>query len=163
MQQERGKACERFSQARTEVSAEYTPEITFELARCLEQLGRVQEAEEWYQQIPLSFDRAAEGVRSLVALALDRGDFQQAEFWISKGRELFPAAFMESWVALADARIAIGRNDSTAALAALTAAEARFPPSDPSLQLMRADVERFLWETRSSAQLASTGSEEGSR
>lgn len=163
LQGEGGKACERFSHAREEVSADYKPEITFELARCLERIGRAQEAVEWYQQIPLSFDRAAEGLRSLVTLALDRGDHQQAEFWIKKGKELFPTPFMESWVALADARIAIGNNDAATALSVLTAAEERFPPSDSSLQLMRAEVEQFLWQVRAAPLSGSSRREEGSR
>ncbi len=140
-----GRACKHLSQAVDESPEETLGELHFELGSCFERVGRSEEARAMFERIPLEHDRAPEAVRHLVVLALEQNLPEQADFWLRKGRELFPDKFIDSWVSYVQAVVATRLGRLAEAKVLLDAATAQYPPSDPWFQLLRAVVEQALW------------------
>jgi tetratricopeptide (TPR) repeat protein len=141
-----GAACRHLSQAAEESGREQLPEVSFELATCLQKTGRLKEAAESLERIPLDDERASSALRALATIALEMKDFEGAGFWLSKGRELFPSQFLDSWVDYAQVVVAanLERSDDVARM--LKESTDRLPPSDPWFQLLRAVAEAYLWQ-----------------
>lgn len=136
------------SQAIDEAANEDIPEYHFLRAECRIQLGKRDDARIDLEAIPLEHPRTADAVRKLAQIALDSGQFEEAQFWLRKGRKDFPEKFADSWVDYGLVRAALGNSDQTAARSAREDARKRLAPSDPWLNLLEAESEASAWQER---------------
>lgn len=136
------------SQAIEEASNEDLPEYHFLRAQCRTLLGKRDDARVDLEAIPLEHPRTPDAVRDLAKLALDSGLFEEAQFWLRKGRRDFPERFADSWVDYGLVRAALGNSDQTTARAAREEARKRLAPSDPWLNLLEAESEESAWRER---------------
>lgn len=139
---------ERYTQAILEADPESKPELFFLLGRVQVELGKYDAARENLERIPLSHDRAADGLRLLARLATEQNSFAAAARWLERGRHDFPDAFLDSWTDYIMLRGAIERGDKDALHLIRTQAETRYPASDPWLALMVAAAEEYEWKER---------------
>jgi len=140
-----GAAEEKYLKAVSQAHSEEKGEIYFLLAQCQLRLGKLKEARLSFEQVPLSHDRAAAAMRHLAEIALEEGRFDQASFWLQKGREEFPNSFLDSWVDYALVQAAIYKNDRRRVEQLQKNAEQKYPPSDSWLVLLNAAAEAFYW------------------
>jgi tetratricopeptide (TPR) repeat protein len=162
-QENLGPACTKLTQASEEAGESQLPDIFFSLGGCQKKMGALDEARASYEHIPLEHDKASSAVRALATLALELKRYPQAEFWLMKGRELFPERFLDGWVDYAHMTILTeqGRGDEVRTL--LAQATERYPQSDGWFQLLRSRAELFLWKASrapaspSESEVASTG------
>ena len=131
-----------------QASSEDIAEYHFLRAECRMQLGKRDEARIDLEAIPLEHARTPDAVRYLAQLALDSGQFEEAQFWLRKGRRDFPERFADSWVDYGLVRAALGNSDQTAAREARQEARKRLAPSDPWLNLLEAASEESAWRER---------------
>jgi tetratricopeptide (TPR) repeat protein len=138
-------ARERYSRAILNVADNEKPEVYFLLGRAQFDLGDYGAARDNFERVPVDHPRAAEAIRGLAEASLKVGDFAQASFWLTQGRERFPQRFLDSWVDYALVRCAIGQKEPSAIANLRTDAEQRLPPSDNWLILMQGMAEAFEW------------------
>lgn len=112
------------------------------------ELGKYDLAKKSYESIPIQHPKAPEAMRALAKLALQQGSPESVEFWLSKGREQFPDAFIDSWVDFALASAAIQQHDDKKLNEVLESATKRFPPSDQWYNLTLALNEEYEWNKR---------------
>jgi tetratricopeptide (TPR) repeat protein len=133
-----GPAEEKYIQAQAESDTDDKPEISFLLARCQKRLGKYAEAISNFEKVPLRNVRTAEAIRNLGELAMDSGRFDDAEFWLQKGRADYPDDFLDSWVDYALLKIAISKNDLEKVNNIYTDSSKRYAPSDHWYTLLAA-------------------------
>ena len=136
------------SAAIEQASGEEVAEYHFLRAECRLQLGKRDDARVDLEAIPLEHARTPDAVRYLAQLALDTGQFEEAQFWLRKGRRDFPERFADSWVDYGLVRAALGNSDQVAARQAREEARQRLAPSDPWLNLLEAASEESAWRER---------------
>lgn len=142
-----GSAAEKYQQSLKELPQEERFDAYFHYGQCLARLGKLKQAQENFQLLPMTHERAPEALRSLAAIALDQNDYSRADFWLGRGRDNFPNSFLDSWVDYAQAKIAISQSSPKKVAKILAYAQQKYPPSDPWLNLTEAAVETFYWQT----------------
>jgi tetratricopeptide (TPR) repeat protein len=145
-QNDLGRACEKLGQASREGGELQLPDIFFSLGSCQKKMGALEEAKDSYEHIPLDHEKAPSAIRALAALALDLKRYPQGEFWLMKGRELFPQQFLDGWVDYAHMTILTEQDRASDVRELLAQASERYPQSDGWFQLLRARAEIYLWK-----------------
>lgn len=138
-----GPAEEQYLKSAEEADPDERAEIYYLLARTQMKLGKSKEASENFQKVPLRSDRTAQSVRGLAEVSLDTQHFDEAEFWLNKGRTDFPDDFLDSWVDYALVRIAISQDKPEKVSSIFTDASKRYAPSDHWFNLLNAAVEAY--------------------
>lgn len=119
-------------------------DIAYQLAELQNQLGKWDEAKQYLRTIGEDDERAAEALRLLSQICLARNEYEDAERWITQGRQQFPEQFNDSWTFYARGVLAAQKNDETSLLQVVTEAQQKFAPSDPWLTILDAEQEAFL-------------------
>ncbi|MEI2763971.1 hypothetical protein [Methanothrix soehngenii] len=163
-QNDLGRACEKLVQATQEGGETQLPDIFFSLGTCQKRMGALDEARESFEHIPLDHEKAPSAVRALAALALELKRYPQSEFWLMKGRELFPQYFLDGWVDYTHMIIVTEQARDSEVRELLAHATERYPQSDGWFQLLRARAEMYLWKASrapppEAASLPAAGSE----
>ncbi len=120
-------------------------DIHYLLAQAQQYLGKLEEAQRHYEFIPAQHEKAGTAIRELARIAMQRGNYDHAEFWLTRGRADFPDEFLDSWVdyALGESLLRQGKKEDLVRI--LDAAEKRYPPSDPWITLLKAAAESGFW------------------
>lgn len=140
-----GKAETKFTNALEEVRPEEQAHVHYMLGVCQLKLGKIDQAREHFEQIPLDSDDTPMTIRYLAMIALDQGNYQQADFWLKRGRAEFPEAFLDSWVDYALTQAAVQLDNLEEVRVIQTEASQKYPPSDHWLTLLQAAVEAYEW------------------
>ena len=122
------------------------PEVHYLLGVCQMKLGRLSEARQNFEQVPLEHPRTPETLRSLAELSLQEGRHAQAIFWLNKGRKDYPDQFLDCWVDYTLLRAAAQMNDAKQVRRLQEEAQNKYPPSDHWLTLLNAAAESFNWQ-----------------
>jgi tetratricopeptide (TPR) repeat protein len=130
-----------------ESSPDLLPRIAFLQGNVLLSLKRVEDARLAFEKVPVEHELARQAVRNLAMLALETADFEQAEFWLLRGKEQHPSLFVDSWVDLALLKIAISRKDEEQIDQIVRDAAKHYPPSDPWFTLLDAVAQEFLYRS----------------
>ena len=161
---QQGAAQDKYMQALQESEGDSIPGIHFRLGMTQLSLGRLDEARAEFEQVPLRHEQAAPAIRSLAEIALQQGQYEQAAFWLERGRALFPERFLDSWVDYALVQVAVGNHDKERVRELQVAATKKYPPSDYWYTLLSSAVEAFLWdESRHSSVTSSATQSEAAR
>ena len=140
-----GSACQKFSKALEEALPAERPEIEFRIGKCERRLGKYEESVEHFQNIPIHHPKTPEAVKNLAHVSLELKKYEQAAFWLAKGRQEFPDKFLDSWVDYALMQVAIHENDTEKVNAIRQEAKEKFPPSDAWYALLDAAAEAYRW------------------
>jgi tetratricopeptide (TPR) repeat protein len=143
-----GTAEEKFLTALAEADESDKPEIHFALGTVEMKLGKYTQAEEHFQAVPTDHDRTPQAVRNLAAIALDTQQYDKAQFWLEKGKQEYPDAFLDSWADYGLVQVALSKSDLLTARQVAEQAAKQYPPSDPWLLLMQASLELSEWDRR---------------
>ena len=152
-----GSACTKLKQASEEGGDAQLPDVYFRLGSCQRHLGALDDARESFERVPLQHEKAASAIRALATIALDLKRFPQAEFWLAKGKELFPQEFLDGWVDYAKMIALTEQSREQDVKELLSRAAERYPESDGWFQLLRARAELFLWKSARSERALSRG------
>lgn len=133
------------------VSDENSGDLHYSIGSAAMVLGQLDKAEDHLTKIPVRHARSALAIKSLGIIALENRRYQEVIFWLNKGREEYPDAFLDSWVdyALTKSYSAIGEPQKATETA--SKASAMYPPSDGWLILLQSISEQAKWRTDSSA------------
>ena len=137
---------EKFEKALVEASSEDLGMVHFELGVVEEALGKNQEAKEHFEKVPLEHEKTPLAIRHLAMLALGESRFDEALFWLEKGRKDYRDSFLDSWVDYARVEAAIGLNDADKVRTVRVEAAKQYPPSDKWFNLLEAAAEGFEWK-----------------
>ncbi|MGA1191486.1 MAG: tetratricopeptide repeat protein [Bdellovibrionota bacterium] len=140
-----GPAKANYSDAFEEVSEELIAEVAFRLAEVERKLGNLEEATDFYRKVPVSHERAPEAMRALSEVSLQAKDYTGVQLWLTKGRELYPDHFLDSWVEYALARSAFEMDDLRTLQKIREAATEKYPTSDSWITLLHALAEKAEW------------------
>lgn len=143
-----GIAEKKYEHALTESADALKADVHYLLGRCQMELARFSEAKVHFESLPVTHSRTPDALRYLATIALNSGAFEDAEFWLVRGREHFPDHFIDSWVDYALARVAMHKNDSERVSEIYEEAATKFPPSDHWLNLLAAANESYHWNRR---------------
>lgn len=121
------------------------PELHFRIAMVEMRLGKTEEARAHLEKVPLRHEHTPAAMRFLSQLALDRKNYKEAEFWLSRGRREYPDSFLDSWVDYVLMRIGISEEDDKKIKEVLQSATGKYPPSDEWLTLLKAASEAYYW------------------
>lgn len=152
-----GAAQSMYTQALAEASEEMTADIHYLLGRCLVKLDKTQEAAQHFESLPLSHVNSPRAIRELSHIAFARRNFEDVEFWLTKGKEHFPDHFIDSWVEYALVHAAMQRNDGDAIVKIKEEATQKYPPSDHWLNLLNSAVEGYYWQRKAKFQEGHNG------
>lgn len=141
-----GPAEDKYVKAIEEGEIDDKGDMHFMLGRCLQKLGKNAAARENLEKVPLRHDKTAKAVRALAELSLAEHEYDQAEFWLGKGRQDYADEFLDSWVDYALMQVAISRSDQERARLILEESKKKYPPSDHWLNLLSAAEESFMWQ-----------------
>ena len=136
----------KISQALEEASDEDLPEINYMLGTVQSALGKNEDARRCFERIPLEHERTSEAIRQLAVLSLQTAHFEDAIFWIEKGKKDFHDNFLDSWVDYVELQAAIGMDDIAKVRAVRAQASTEYPPSDKWLNLLDAAAEAYEWK-----------------
>lgn len=139
-------AREKFEKALEEAQTLDQGEVHFALAQCSQRLGKYDQAQEHFEAIPLAHSRGGDAMRGLAQVALERGEYAQAIFWLTRGRSDHPDQFLDSWVDYAMVQAAIGQKDVEVVRQTRAAALAKYAPSDAWLILLESAAEAYEQE-----------------
>jgi len=140
-----GAAEEKLKLAVVGADSEDSISAHFMLAECQLLLGKPTDARQNYQAVPINHEHAPGAIRGLAEVALQLGESNTVEFWLNKGREVYPDRFLDSWVDFALLEAAVKQNDPVKAIAVQVSANNKYPPSDQWLTLLNATAEGFAW------------------
>ncbi|MCB0318484.1 MAG: tetratricopeptide repeat protein [Bdellovibrionales bacterium] len=140
-----GSACQKYTKALDEALPPEKPEIEFSIGKCERQLGKYKEAINHFQRIPIYHQKTPEAVKNLAHVSLELKEYDQAAFWLAKGKQEFPSSFLDSWVDYALMQIAIHQNDSEQVKNLREQAKEKYPPSDAWFALLEAAAEAYEW------------------
>lgn len=141
-----GAAEQKYMHALEESPAEEQPEVYYRLGLCRMKLGKPDEAQKSFQNVPVRHERSASSIRSLAELALEEKDFETAQHWLSLGRKEFPDQFLDSWVDYALVQVAVAAKDGKRVRSIRAEASNKYPPSDPWLTLLDSAAEAYEWK-----------------
>ncbi|NBW41188.1 hypothetical protein EBR25_09330 [bacterium] len=136
-----------YLQAFDEVSEELIADTAFRIAEVERHLGNLEEAISFYRKVPVSHERAPEAMRALSEVALQLKDYGGVRVWLTKGRELYPDYFLDSWVEYALGRSAFELDEIRALKKIRQAAAEKYPLSDSWITLLNALAESAEWNT----------------
>ena len=129
------------------VRPESEGDLRFTLATCQMQLGKLTEAKDNFELVPLRHNKGVTAIRSLASIAFELRKYEEAIFWLNKGREEFAESFLDSWVDYALVK-SYGEMNSLKELKDTYAqAQQKYPPSDPWFILLQAVAEENLWSS----------------
>ncbi len=137
---------EKLAKALEESSIEDLGTIHYETGLVKEALGKIQEAREHFEKVPLEHEKTPLAMRHLATLALQDGKYADALFWLEKGRKDFRDNFLDSWVDYAQVQAAIGLNNVDKVRSIRAEAQKQFPPSDKWFSLLEAAAEGYEWK-----------------
>ena len=140
-----GSSCQKFANALEEALPTERPEIEFRMGKCERRLGKYKEAVEHFQNIPIHHPNTPEAVKNLAHVSLELKQYDQAAFWLAKGRQEFPNKFLDSWVDYALMQVAIHENDTEKVISLRKEAKEKYPPSDAWYALLDAAAEAYEW------------------
>ncbi len=140
-----GAAEHKYLKALEESPEADAPAIHYLLGVAQQKLGKLKEARENLEKIPLYHDDTPNALRRLAEISLAEKKFEEAAFWLKRGRRDYPESFLDSWVEYALLEIAIQRKDKTAVAQIQEAAQQKYPPSDAWLSLLNAAAEEYRW------------------
>lgn len=143
-----GAAEQKYLEALQEASTALLPDIHYLLGECRIRLGKLEDARENFEHVPLEHARTAEAIRRLAELALKGEEYEHAAFWLEKGRSEHPDSFLDSWVDYALVRVAIAQNDRKRVRELRSAASKKYPPSDYWFTLLDAAAEQHEWRKK---------------
>jgi tetratricopeptide (TPR) repeat protein len=143
-----GAAEDKYLKALSECGAGEQADIHFLLGACEMKLGRLDQASAHLEEVPMDHERAPAAIRHLVEIALERKQDKEAQFWLTRGREMFPERFLDSWVDYALVQAAIRTGNAQQVESVRADANRKFPPSDPWLTLLNAASESFYWQSK---------------
>lgn len=149
-----GMAEEKYLHAAEEAASVDQPQVYFRLGECRFKLGKLGQARESFEKIPLQHEQAPHAIRYLAEVALQQKRYEQASFWLEHGREKFPEKFLDSWVDYALMQSAIYESQESKVRDLADAASKRYPPSDSWNVLLQAAAEAYLWSSAKSQPLA---------
>jgi tetratricopeptide (TPR) repeat protein len=144
-------ALRKLEQALTGVSNEHAGDLHYSIGSAAMILGQLEKAEDHFTQIPVRHVRSALAIKSLGTIALENRKYQEVIFWLNKGREEYPDAFLDSWVDYALTKSYSSIGESQKATETATKAAAMYPPSDGWLILLQSISEQAKWRTDASA------------
>jgi len=136
----------KITQALEEASDEDLPEVNYMLGTVRAALGKNDEARQNFEKIPLEHERTSEAIRQLAVLSLQTAHFEDAIFWLEKGKKDFHDSFLDSWVDYVELQAAIGLDDVEKVRAVRTQAATEYPPSDKWFNLLEAAAEAYEWK-----------------
>lgn len=140
-----GSAEPKLVQAMAEGSVQDLPNIAFSLARTQRKLGKYDDAIEVLKSVPIEHERASEALRMIADISFSQGKDTDGAFWLTKGKELFPDNFVDSWVSYGLLRGAIADKDTEKVIEISKNAASRYAPSDYWFTLLDALAETYLW------------------
>jgi tetratricopeptide (TPR) repeat protein len=143
-----GAAEQKLEAARTDADEVDKAEINFALGMVEMRIGKLEKADECLKAIPAQHDRSAAAVRALASIALQTNQTERARFWIEKGKNAYPEAFLDSWAEYGLMQVAVANGDLPTARRLVQEAQKNYPPSDSWLILMRAALEESEWGRR---------------
>lgn len=138
-------AQDKLIEALEHVSPESEGDLRYLLASCQMQMGRLEQAKENFELVPLRHARGSLAIRGLASIAFETEKFDEAVFWLLKGREEFPESFLDSWIDYALVKSYGELKNDKELKSTYEQALKKFPPSDPWLILLQAVAEEFLW------------------
>lgn len=136
---------QRLSAALEEAKPEDLGEVHYRLAECQLKLSKLEQARKNFESIEIGHELIPQALRHLAQIALDSGNFQSAEFWLSKGRAEYPDSFLDSWVDYALVQVAIHLDDQARVRSVQQQAQQRYAPADFWLNLLNAASEGYFW------------------
>ena len=136
---------EKFLEALADAELEDKPELYFQIAKSQMRLGKSEIARDNLEKIPLRNEHTPQAMRFLAQLALDSKNYEEAEFWLTRGRSEYPESFLDSWVDYVLIRSAIHSGQEKEVSSILEDAKKKYPPSDDWLGLLIAAAEAYLW------------------
>lgn len=122
------------------------PEANLLLGRCLLAQGRWSDAMERFGMLPLDNPYSDEAIKYLAEAALMGEKYDKLGYWLAKGREIYPSAFLDAWTDYALMKSAIAENNVNKVREVRETATKRFPPSDPWFVLLEAAAEIYEWQ-----------------
>lgn len=131
-----------------EAADEDVPEVHYFLGVAKYSLGKNKEAKEHFERVPLENERTPLAIRNLASIALEEGQFEEAIFWLEKGKKDFRDSFLDSWVDYAAMQAAIGKNDLEKVREIRANAQKQYPPSDKWYALLDAAAEIYEWKSQ---------------
>ena len=143
-----GAAEEKLLKALEEAPREEKGDMYYSLGSCQLKLGKNEDARVNLEKVPLRHDRTPHAIKLLAQIALEAKQFEQAEFWLAKGRSDFQESFLDSWVDYAMLQIALERKDITQAREVVERARKQYPPSDPWLTLLEGAFAQYSWQNQ---------------
>jgi len=141
-----GAAQERYQSALKELAPDERVEAYFRMGLNLIRLGKLPEAQEALENVPLGHPRTPAAIRELARIALQNNRFNHASFWLERGKEDYPDDFLDSWVDYALIRVAQETGELERARDLRKKAKEKYPPSDPWVTLLNASAEGFEWQ-----------------
>ncbi|NLF25317.1 MAG: tetratricopeptide repeat protein [Deltaproteobacteria bacterium] len=141
-----GAAEEKYQKALEASLPAERPEVHYLLGVCQMKLGRLVQARQNFERVPLQHARTADALRGLAELSLQQGQSAQAVFWLNKGRQDYPDKFLDCWVDYILVRAAVEMKDAKQVKLLQAEAQKKYPPSDYWLTLLNAAAEAFNWQ-----------------
>ena len=140
-----GAAEEKYLKAIEEGELDDKGEMYYRIGVCQMRLGKKDQARISFEKVPLRHERTAATIRQLAEVSLESGNYQEAAFWLNKGRNEYPDSFLDSWVDYALMKAAIAQDKTAHVNEVLEDAGKRYPPSDPWFSLLRAAAAAYQW------------------
>lgn len=140
-----GAAEQKYLQALDEALNDESADIHYRLGLCQMRLAKHIDAKKHLESIPFGHPKTADAIRYLAQIALEADKFSEAEFWLKKGRNEYPDAYLDSWIDYAFVHIAISEKNEKEVSRIQQDADAKYPPSDHWLTLLKAAAESWLW------------------
>ena len=143
-----GAAEDKFVKAAAEATQAELPSIYYSLGNTQFKLGKLDAARVSFEKIPLHDENASYAMRRLAEISLQERKYDQANFWLSRGKRDFPEQFIDSWVDYALVQVAVSKDDEATASKIQADAERKYPPSDTWVTLLNAAVEELHWKNK---------------
>ena len=140
----KAQAEEKLVQAFVESSYLDRADIAFQLAELQNQLGRWEEAKRYLRTIGFEEERSPEALRLLVQISISLKEFEEAQTWLEKSKEMFPEHFRDAWTYYVSGLLAAQKGDGFKLEEILTEAQQKLAPSDGWLTLLQAEHESLL-------------------
>lgn len=150
-----GAAEDKYRKALEETPDNEQPAVYYVLGLAQYRLGKLKDARASFEKVPLEHEYTAQSMRRLAELSLAERKYDEAAFWLARGRHDYPDSFLDSWADYALLQVAV-HNDNPAEVDSIREkAQKKYPPSDAWLSLLNAAAEEYRWRAaRGAAQEA---------